>query len=131
MDEQTTKKPKINKTALVVILLLFFIVTIIVAIALPGYIVYRPKTYCLRVEYDALNIKAALSDYFADPGHTDINIRPGVLADTEYIKNPWTLSVCGDNILIHVVDRSGKCPAEYQERYPEWHSGIYTLKFFD
>jgi len=131
MDEQTKNELKVNRTKLAVILLLFSIVTIIVAIAMPGYVAYRPKTYCHRVEEDALNIKAALSDYFSDPAHTSLKIKPGVLADTEYIKNPWTLNSCGDNIFIHVVDSSGKCSDEYQGRYPEWHSGIYTLKFLD
>lgn len=131
MDKQIKEKPKTNIKKLVVILLLFFVVTIIMAIAVPSMVIYRPKSYCGRVEGDAMNIRAVLSDYFSDPAHTDLNIKPDVLADTEYVENPWSLAASGDNIFIHVVDRSGKCPAEYQKRYPEWHSGIYTLKFLD
>ncbi len=131
MDEQTKEKPKTNIKRLVVILLLFFVVIIIMGIVIPSIPVYRPESYCRRVESEALNIKAAVSNYFSNPAHNDINIKPEALAHTEHIKNPWTLSVHGDNILIHVTDGSGKCPAEYQARHPEWHSSMYTLKFFD
>ena len=131
MDQQTKKKPKANIKRLVVILLLFLVVTIIAGIVIPSITVYRPESYRRRVESEALNIKAALSDYFSNPAHNDINIKPEVLENTEYIKNPWTLSVHGDNIFIHVADGSAKCPAEYQARYPQWHSSRYTLKFFD
>ena len=131
MDEQTKGNPKISREMKFVFIVLLSIVGIMVAIAVPGHISYRPQTKCYMVEEDAWNIKAALSDYFADPAHTELNIEPNVLSSTEKIKNPWTLNVCGDNIFIHVIDGSGKCPAEYQMRHPEWHSGIYTLKFLD
>ena len=131
MNEQTREKPKTNIKRLVVILLLFFAVTIIMAVVTPSLVIYRPTSYCDRVESEAMNIAAAIADYFSDPTHTDINIKPDVLADTEYIENPWTLTICGDNIFIHIADGSGKCPAKYQERYPEWHSSMYTLRVFD
>ena len=134
MTEQTEKKPKTTPKRLAVILVFFFIVAIMMAIALPGYVAYRPERYCYRSMDDAWNIKAAISDYFVDPAHTDLNIKPDDLADSDYVKdlkNPWSLSISDDNIFIHVVDSSGKCPAEYQERYPEWHSGTYTLKVLD
>jgi hypothetical protein len=131
MEEQTKEKPKTNIKRLVVVLLLFFVITIIAGIVIPSIPTYRPETYCRRVESEAVEIKAALSDYFSNPAHNDINIKPEALADIEYIKNPWTLSVSGDNILIHVTDGSGKCPAEYQAQYPQWHSSTYTLKLFN
>ena len=135
MDQQTKGSPKISREMKFVFIVLLSIVGIMVAIAVPGHISYRPQTKCYMVEEDAWNIKAALSDYFADPAHTELKIEPGVLANglvkMEKINNSWTLNVCGDNIFIHVVDSSGKCPAEYQDRHPQWHSGIYTLKFID
>jgi hypothetical protein len=131
MDEQTQEKPQTSIKRIFVILLLFFVVTIIMGIVLPGMVIYRPESYCESVESEARNIQAALIDYFSNPAHTDINIKPEVLANTEHIKNPWTLSVSGNNILIHLTDGSGKCPAGYQERDPKWHSGIYTLTFFE
>jgi len=137
MDEQTKEKLKTDLKRPIAILLLLVVVAIVVAFNRPGSVARTGsvasllKSDCHLVEEDALNIKAALSDHFADPAHTDLNINPSVLADKVYVNNPWTLKVGDDNISIHVVDSSGKCSAEYQERYPEWHSGIYTLKFLD
>jgi hypothetical protein len=134
MEEQTKEKPKINKKRMVVILVFFFIVAIMMAIALPGYVPYRPERYCYRAMDDAHNIKGAIADYYGDPAHTSLNITPDDLADSAYIQNinnPWHLSVSADNIFIHVVDGNGKCPAEYQARHPEWHAGTYTLKVLD
>ena len=134
MDEQTKEKPKTSIKRMAVILVFFFIVAIMMAIALPGYVPYRTETYCYETMHDADNIKAAIADYFGDPAHTDLNIAPDDLAGSPYIqniRNPWRLSVSADNIFIHVVDISGKCPHDYQACHPEWQSGIYTLKLLN
>ena len=39
-------------------------------------------------------------------------------------KNPWTFTRCGDNLYIHVVDRSGKCPAGKRNMDPDHRTGI-------
>jgi len=131
MNECIRKKPKINKKKIAVILLVFFVIGTLMAIALPGYLPYRPETYCHRVESDALHIKAAIADYFSDPTHADLNIKPEDLGDMDNIINPWTLKVYEDNIFIQVVDSNKKCPDEYQKLYQKWHSGVYTLKVLD
>ena len=94
----------------------------------PSRIVYRPKSFCSRAENDANNIMAAISDYFADPKHLDIT-RDDIEQELG-IDNPWTLTRCGDNFYIHVVDRTGKCPAEIQDKDPNWNAGTYTRSFF-
>ena len=83
------------------------------------------------METDAFNIKAAIADYFTDPAHTDLNIKPEALGAMDDIINRWSLRVNGDNIFIQVDDSSGKCPAEYQKLYSQWQSGTYTLKVLD
>jgi hypothetical protein len=82
------EKPKTKVKRLVVVLLLFFAITIIAGIVIPSIPIYRPESYCRRVESEAAEIKAALSDYFSNPAHNDINMKPEALADMEYIKNP-------------------------------------------
>jgi flagellar basal body-associated protein FliL len=88
MDEQAEEKPKTKVKRLVVVLLLFFAITIIAGIVIPSIPIYRPESYCRRVESEAVEIKAALSDYFSNPAHNDINMKTEALADMEYIKNP-------------------------------------------
>jgi hypothetical protein len=124
MQNKEKANSKGNKS--IVILLLALGLFILVVNFLPGQIRYRPKSYCSRVESDASNIAASIADHFSDPKHLDIK-RNDIEAIVT-IDNPWTFTRCGLGFFIHVVDRSGKCPVEYQNNRPEWNSGIYTLR---
>ena len=88
---------------------------------------YCCKSPCAEVESDANNIAAAISDYFAIPGRTDIKSSDIAKSFTPW--NPWTLIKCEDKIYIYVYDRKEDCPVDYQNVYPEWNSFIYTKIF--
>jgi hypothetical protein len=124
MEEEDKPKSK----ALRIFGLLFVIfVFLYLAIIIPSWPIYRPKSFCSRAEADANNIAAAIADYFSVAEHTDIE--RGDIEKVMFVDNPWTFTRCGDNFYINVIDRTGKCPAEIQNKDPNWNSNIYTLKF--
>ena len=97
------------------------------AILIPDLPIYAPSRFCSMTESDANHIAAAMADYFSVAQHRTINqVDIEKMAD---IKSPWKLTKCGDTFYIHVIDRTGKCPDEYQNKDPDWNSNIYTLKF--
>ena len=106
-------------------------VLILIAIAIPSYVGGRGYGYCNQVEADAHHIAAAIGEYFANPTHADIHIKPDDLRNLDSIQNPWTITTCGDKIWVHVADGSGKCPSEIQSRMPQWQSGMFTLSVLD
>ena len=85
---------------------------------------YSCKSPCSPVESDANNIAAAISDYFAIPGRTEI--KPGDLNGVNTYGNPWTFIQCGKTIYIYVYNLDEGCPVDYQNFNPEWDSHIYT-----
>ena len=91
--------------------------------------VVNPKSLCSRVEVDANEIAVAISGYLSGSGHNIDTLTKEEIEARVSIRSPWTLTKCGDDIYIHVIDRTGKCPANYQKPYPEWHSNLYTVKF--
>ena len=105
-------------------------VCIYVSIIITGRPNYRPKHYCSLAEIDAQNIAAGLTGYLSKPGHTDVTPAQLIAYESYYggFENSWTFTRNGDEYVIQVTDRSGKCPVEYQEDYPEWNSGIDTRK---
>lgn len=86
----------------------------------------REKSYsgCRQCESDADKIASAIADFYANPHNMrmvkkeDLNLN---------ISNPYTIS--GDiekSIIIQVHDKSSTCPADYQNRNPNWNNGTYT-----
>ena len=122
-EKPKSKVPRIFGLIVAILILLYL------AMVIPSIPRYRPKSFCSRAEADAHNIAAAMSEYYA--GTKDSGIVPSQI-DVEKLvdlKNPWKLTRCGDNYYIHVIDRTGKCPAEYQNADVGWNANIYTLKF--
>jgi hypothetical protein len=88
---------------------------------------YKKPSPCARVRSDARTIAAAISNYFADPSHTDV--RPSDLStELKFIENPWTFTQCGDEIIIVVFDREMKCPVQGQYDEFEWNSHLLILR---
>ena len=121
-------KPK-SKALRIVGLLFVIFVFIYLAINIFSWPIHRPETFCSWAEADANNIAAAITEYFSVPEHRGSIPGPIDIEKLVSIKNPWKLTTCGDDLYIHVIDRSGKCPVEFQNQYQEWNSNIYTLKF--
>ncbi len=104
--------------SLLELMVIIAIISLLVAIAIPNYISLRNKPYCSDVESDAVNVGAAISNYFGIPTHftlpniSDLNIKTN---------NPVKIS--GDpntTITITVKDRSGRCPRNYQNPNERW-----------
>lgn len=98
-----------------------------IAVWRPARIVCRPKQFCNSVEQDADAIMVTIADYFSVVHRASIareNIEKRVS-----IGNPWTFVQCGDQFYIHIVDESGKCPAEIRQKHPNWNANIYTRKY--
>lgn len=126
---EDTKKSKSKAGRIIRIGIICFALYIGFSMWFPGLIGFRSKGLCSQVEKDAQKIVSVLTDYLADSDDHDITITKQELEKLVNVRSPWALTRCGGSLYIHVIDRSGKCPAEYQNPYPEWHSNIYTLKF--
>ena len=127
MEEKEKSKLKFgDKIAIVFVCFLLFIGF---GIWYPSWKGSIPKRICSRAETDAHKIAEAISDFYSVPEHNHPTPTQSDIERFLDIKNPWKLTTCGDNFYIHVIDRTGKCPAEYQNTDPNWNSNIYTRKF--
>ena len=116
---------KSKKTSAIVLSVLIVCAAIVFIVAiLPHMLSYKCASPCARVESDANNIAAAISDYFAIPEHTDI--KPADIAGSFTPWNSWTFIQCGERVYIYVYDLKEDCPVDYQNVNPEWDSHIYT-----
>ena len=100
-----------------------------------AHIDYLIETDCRRTEQDANNIAAAIADYFSYPEHSKLPTIKGDSVYLGYVLNSregqniaWVTGDIKSTITIVVQDGSGKCPDDYQKRFPEWDSGKYTKK---
>ena len=117
-----------KKWAIVLSILILCAAIVFIVVVLPHLLAcYKCVSPCSRVESDANNIAAAISDYFAIPGRTDIKNSDIARSFTPW--NPWTLIKCEDKIYIYVYDRQEGCPVDYQNADPNWNSHIYTKIF--
>ena len=110
------------------LILSIIVVLIMAAIAAPSYFCYRPACYCMPIEEKAYDIAEIMADYFSKTEHhsitrADIEKRLALVMD-----NPWMITQCGDDHLVHIVDHKKKCPLEFQNNNPGWEVGIFTLK---
>lgn len=119
-----------SKTLLIIVIVLVFLALFsYLFIGYPGQVAFRPQTFCREAEADAKYISSEISDFIPDPKYPDLVPTQGELEMLVDIDNPWMFTICGDRFFIHVIDRSGKCPVEYQNQYQEWNSNIYTQEF--
>lgn len=100
-----------------------------------AHIDYLIESYCRRSEQDASNIAAAINDYFSYPEHSKLptikgdSVYLGYVLDSREGQNiAWVTGDPASTITIVVQDGSGKCPEDYQKRFPQWDSGKYTKK---
>ena len=126
---KTSEKPKLKGWRIIAVMVVFLALFAYLLIGYPGRAVFRPQTFCREAESDAKNIYAAISDFIPNPTYPDLAPIRAELENLVDVDNAWTFTICGDRFFIHVIDRSGKCPAEYQNQYQEWNAGVYTQKF--
>jgi hypothetical protein len=127
MKYSEISKSKANR--IVAILVVFFALLIYQFWGDTGRAIFRPQTFCHQAEADAYSISSAVSDYISIPENQGITPTEGDIEMIVDVESPWTLTVCGRRFFINVIDRSGKCPVEYQNQYKEWNSNIYMLEF--
>ena len=94
-----------------------------------GWANFRPQSFCHQAEADADYIYAIVAEYISRPENRGIILKRSEIEGLIDVKSPWTFTTCGEQFFINVVDRSGKCPAEYQSQFKEWNSNIYLLEF--
>ena len=92
-------------------------------------VISRPQTFCQQTESDADYIYLAVSEYISRPENQGVLPAQSEMEVLFDVESPWTLTACGENFFINVIDRSGRCPAEYQSHFKGWNSNIYTLEF--
>ena len=110
---------------------------LLVCLALSTYLILqdedrvklRQEDFCHRAESDAEYIYLTAAEYISRPENRGIALKRSDLDGLVDVKSPWTLTTCGEHGFINVVDRGGKCPAEYQRQFKEWNSNIYILEF--
>jgi type IV pilus assembly protein PilA len=113
--------------SLIELMVVIAITSLLMAIAIMTFISSRDKGYCSQAETDANNVAKALTAYFAVPTHEEIPTISELNLETA---NP-DVSISGDpneTIYIRVVDRSGRCPDEYQKAAEGWSADVYETK---
>lgn len=96
------------------------IIGLLAAIAIPNYIGYRNNAYCSQAEKDAYAVSRAISDYFSVPSRANLPTEEDLSITTN---NPYDIT--GDpntTIVVHVKDRTNRCPDAYQMASEHWSS---------
>ena len=86
---------------------------ILAAIAIPNFIAYKTKAYCSKVEFEANNTVAALSEFYSDPNNTGLPTLNELADVTGYSPTEnVTIEISGTEYdpVITVFDNSEKCP---------------------
>jgi len=128
---QAMKNKEKSKSIILKIVIIFlacFALSLYLFYGYHGRVIFRPHTFCHQTEADANYISSAVLDYVDG---TENNGYPPTQVDLELmvdVESPWTLTVCGDQFFINVIDRSGKCPVEYQNQHREWNANIYHIE---
>lgn len=110
------------------LMIVIAIFAILAAIAIPNYISYRHKAYCSQAEADAANIESAIADYFGTPTRTKC---PSIDDLKVSVINPDPVIIGADpnvHITIQIIDRTGRCPLDYQSGTPGWDGNYHFLK---
>ena len=132
---QKLKKNTQKGFTLIEVMIVIAIIGILAAIAIPNFIVYRNKSFCVRAESDAQGIAGAIYDYFAIASHTVIPAWADLSGIQLSGSNTATIVNSGGNpssgITITVTDSSGRCPTggKWQGRDAAWSDtapGIYS-----
>lgn len=110
---------------LIELMVVIAILSILMTLLVPNYIAMRNKAFCSEAETDAQDIAAAVVSYFGVQNHTSCPSRSDLKIS---IKNPAAIDGDPNGIItISVTDRTGRCPAEYQNSNPRWNSNVYTM----
>ncbi len=129
---------------LIELMIVIAIIGVLAAIAIPNFISYRNKSYCNSAESDANNVAASISDYFAIPEHTTLDVQTP--AESSYLgfvltnkggQNSVAVSGAADgSINIQVTEAANRCTSDYRGAsnasgsQDQWSSGsgthIYT-----
>jgi type IV pilus assembly protein PilA len=120
---------------LIELMIVIAIIGILALIAVPNLIASRNRGFCSHAETDAKHVATAISDFFSDPGNTDLPECADLTTFTP-ANGCANVTIAGDPnsaITITVADKSGRCPngGSYQLSMPAgegdgWQSGTST-----
>ncbi len=136
MTRRFTNKAALSGFTLIEMIIVVAIIATLAAIAIPNYIAYRDKGFCTTAEYDAGNILASLSCYFAEPDNRGCNDLSSLVNDPNCgfsMNNEQALlTQSGQGSaaywVIEVTDTSSRCPrSDFYSTYmgtsagPNWN----------
>ncbi|MCI5137028.1 MAG: prepilin-type N-terminal cleavage/methylation domain-containing protein [Candidatus Electrothrix sp. AR1] len=131
---------------LIELMIVIAIILILGSMAIPNYIAYKNKAYCVATVNDTHAIAMGLADYFAIPANTSASTsfvtggggtRPYILIGNwlggGYSANTMLLSASttsasavqiGGNYRISVTEGAGNCPLKLRQTDLHWSQGL-------
>ncbi len=102
---------------LIEVMVVVAIIAILSAIAIPNFISYRKRFFCISAESDAQIIANKIADYYSIASHTGLPMVSDLNRTPSTLSNGNSVAISGNpngTISIAVTDGRSQCPTDYQ-----------------